>query len=77
MGEVYYNTILNRGICYKNLRLFDEAIVCYDNAIEINSKDPSGHFNKAMCLLKKIYGLSKLNFSLVKKKLCEEAQKSL
>jgi hypothetical protein len=76
LGEIYYNTLINQGICYKNLRLFDEAIVCNDEAIKINGEDVTGHFNKSMCLLKKIYGiLNKDNLSFVRNKLCNETKK--
>jgi tetratricopeptide (TPR) repeat protein len=80
MGEIYYNTLINEGICFKNLRLYDQAIGCNDRAIEINSQDETPHFNKSMCLLKKIYGLTtaqpNLNLSFVRNKLCSDAQKS-
>lgn len=74
IGALYYDAYLNQGICFKNLQLFDKAVECNDKAIQISPNDESGHFNKAMCILKKIYSLSKSTFVSVKRKLCQEIQ---
>jgi tetratricopeptide (TPR) repeat protein len=65
--------LINEGICYKNLQLFDEAIERNDKAIKVRPNDECGYFNKGMCLLKKIYSLIKTNFLNVKKKLCKDS----
>ena len=65
--------MINQGICYKNLQLYDEAVECNDKAIKIRPNDESAYYNKGMCLLKKIYSLIKKNFQNVKKKLCKDS----
>jgi tetratricopeptide (TPR) repeat protein len=70
IGSLYYDSLINQGVCYQNLKVFDEAIKCNEEAIKISPNDESAYFNKAMCTLQKIYGIKNKNYEGVRKKYC-------
>jgi tetratricopeptide (TPR) repeat protein len=51
----------NKALSRVGLKNYEEAIICYDKAIEINPKSPDFIFNKANCL----YFLKKYEDSIV------------
>ena len=63
-----------KAIILDNLNRYDEAIISYDKAIELDSKNETFKHNKALCLLEQCYilkdqdenhiGLNKINESL-------------
>ena len=52
IGSLYEDTLINMGICYKNMGQYDKAIEIFDKAIKGNLTDESGWFNKGMCYFK-------------------------
>lgn len=39
IGSLYYDSLINQGVCYQNLKVFDEAIKCNEEAIKISPND--------------------------------------
>lgn len=52
--------------------MYDEAVRCNDKAIQLRPKDEAGYFNKGMCMLNKIYSLTRSTFVLAQKQFCIE-----
>ena len=51
MGDLYVNSLINVGICYKNLGLYEKAITIYERVNEIAPNEEVGYFNNAMNIL--------------------------
>lgn len=61
------NSLINVGICYKNVGLLEEAIAIYERVNKMGEDDESGLYNQAMCLLALIEASPSLSFAIVNK----------
>ena len=48
---MYINSLINLGICYKNLGLYEKAISIYENVNRIAPDEEVGYYNHAMNIL--------------------------
>lgn len=51
MGDLYVNSLINVGICYKNLGIYEEAISIYEKVNRIAANEEIGYYNHAMNIL--------------------------
>ena len=50
-GNTYLNCLVNLGICYKNMNLFEEAMNYYKKARDIAPEDEGVLFNYGISLI--------------------------
>ena len=71
VGSLKLNSLVNMGICYKNLQAVDKAIAVYQKVYELDPKEEAGVFNLAICLLNSIEEKHSERFG----KVCQERAK--
>ncbi len=73
IGNLYINSLINLGICYKNKELFDKATDCYQRALSINPKDQSALFNYGMTIASNLARIDSDTFRWMAKEKAEKA----
>ena len=71
VGNLKINSMVNMGICYRNLRAIDKAIAVYQRVHDLDPKEEAGMFNLAICLLNSIEEKQSERFN----KVCQQRAK--
>jgi tetratricopeptide (TPR) repeat protein len=74
VGNLYINSLINLGICYKNNSLFEKAGECYEKVLKLSPNEESALFNYGMCISCSLDALDRRVFFEVTK---EQASKAL
>ena len=75
IGNLYLNSLVNLGICYKIIGHFDKAIETYEKVYKIDPNDETALYNHSMVLVDQIKKLNSKTFQEVTKFKIEAAVK--
>ncbi len=73
LDKLYFNSLVNTAVCFQSEKRYDEAIAVNDSIINSYPMCEQGHFNKAMCLMGKIYNRNMQVFKKARAQLCKIA----